>query len=668
MEYGITNRWNKNYLKLIRIILERRKNIKIQGGIRFGSNITPLQAKDFGFDHVAICSGAGKPRLLDIKNGFARGVRSASDFLMTLQLTGAANYQSISNLQIRMPIVVIGGGLTAVDTATEALAYYPVQVEKFLQRYEKYGEHLVLDEEEEIIANEFITHAKLIREELTRDKPDLVSLLNQFGGVKILYRKSIDQSPAYRNNHEEVEKALEEGIKIVEHIIPLEVKLDKYGHAAEIAATYKGQMDLNFPAKTLLIAAGTARNTSLAEEYTEFFELDSKYFKLIDELGNAHIAEKCTKPSVNHFLTYKDDDGFAISFLGDAHPSYAGNVVKAMASAKNAYKNISSIKPKSLYQHGFLDLVKTELIAKVVEINILAGNIIELVVHSPLAARNFKPGQFFKLQNFVKDKAYRSIAMEPLAMTGAMADPEKGLISLIVLEMGGSSSLCRHLAVGEEIVLMGPTGKATEIKPNENVVLIGGGLGNAVLFSIGKEIKNKGGKVTYFAGYRNQASIFKKEEIEKSADVVIWCTEDELIKDHSDHHFAFKGNLVSALKYYYQLLDNVFDKADKVIVIGSDKMMSAVKDFLLTQSKVKHKANCQFIASINSPMQCMMKEICGQCVQRHYDEDTKAESFVFSCVNQDQDMTFVDFSHLADRLRTNSLSEKITALFIANSN
>ena len=38
-------------------------------------------------------------------------------------------------MQLRLP-VVIGGGLTAIDTATEALAYYPVQVEKFLQRYE----------------------------------------------------------------------------------------------------------------------------------------------------------------------------------------------------------------------------------------------------------------------------------------------------------------------------------------------------------------------------------------------------------------------------------------------------------------------------------------------------------------------------------------------------
>src|SRR4029078_6472250 len=89
-----------------------------------------------GFDHVALAAGAGRPTMLDLPNGLAHGVRTASDFLMALQLTGAAKADSIANMQVRLPVVVIGGGLTAIDTATEALAYYPVQVEKFLARYE----------------------------------------------------------------------------------------------------------------------------------------------------------------------------------------------------------------------------------------------------------------------------------------------------------------------------------------------------------------------------------------------------------------------------------------------------------------------------------------------------------------------------------------------------
>ena len=68
--------------------------------------------------------------------GVIPGIRAASDFLMALQLTGAFKKSSIVNLMLRLPAIVIGGGLTAIDTSTEALAYYPVQVEKLLDSFE----------------------------------------------------------------------------------------------------------------------------------------------------------------------------------------------------------------------------------------------------------------------------------------------------------------------------------------------------------------------------------------------------------------------------------------------------------------------------------------------------------------------------------------------------
>ncbi len=165
-EYGITVRWNKNFLKIIRLLLERRGEFAMFGGVRFGGTLTVESAFEMGFDHIALCAGAGRPTVIPMKNGLVRGVRQASDFLMALQLTGAAKFESLANLQIRMPIVVIGGGLTAVDTATESLAYYVVQVEKFLKRYEllvaEIGERAVLSKwnaEDAEIATEFLDHA-----------------------------------------------------------------------------------------------------------------------------------------------------------------------------------------------------------------------------------------------------------------------------------------------------------------------------------------------------------------------------------------------------------------------------------------------------------------------------------------------------------------------------
>ncbi|MEK7845007.1 MAG: FAD-dependent oxidoreductase, partial [Pseudomonadota bacterium] len=116
-EYGITVRWNKNFLKLIRLLLERREEFALFGGVRFGGTLTTDDAFAIGFDHVALAAGAGRPTVLNLPNGLARGVRAASDFLMALQLTGAAQSDSIANMQLRLPVVVIGDGLTAIDTA-----------------------------------------------------------------------------------------------------------------------------------------------------------------------------------------------------------------------------------------------------------------------------------------------------------------------------------------------------------------------------------------------------------------------------------------------------------------------------------------------------------------------------------------------------------------------
>jgi NADPH-dependent glutamate synthase beta subunit-like oxidoreductase/NAD(P)H-flavin reductase len=669
-EYGITVRWDKNYLKIIRLLLERRQNFALYGGIRFGSNITYTQAFELGFNHIALAMGAGKPNLLSIPNSLVKGVRTASDFLMALQLTGADKANSISNLQIRLPVVVIGGGLTAIDTATESLAYYQVQVEKILKRYETLGEEGISknwSEEDRITAQEFITHAKALRN--AKSYLEKLDLINSWGGITICYRKSLTDAPSYRLNHEEVEHAIKEGIKFAENITPTGFDVDDFGHATSITT-----IDKKIPARTILIAAGTNPNITISLEDPNHFKLDGRYFTAVDEQGNKVTPERIAKPNIPYVLSSIDADK-SVSFFGDLHPSFAGNVVKAMASAKQGYPAITNIlaksQPNSITAKEFRDKLNSLLIATVHDVVRLTDNIVEVIVKAPLAATNFKPGQFYRLQNFetlaIKNND-TTFAMEGLALTGASVDREKGLLSTIVLEMGGSSNLCAYLKKDEPVVLMGPTGTPTEIRPNENVMLIGGGLGNAVLFSIGKAFRDAGSKVLYFAGYKKLSDRYKIKEIEEAADYVVWACDEGLIEPSRSQDSSYHGNIIEAIKAYAENKlgpTNIELKSiDRIIAIGSDKMMEAVAIARHNSLKPYLNDTHEAIASINSPMQCMMKEICAQCLQKHVDPTTGLETYVYSCFNQDQLMDTVSFPHLNDRLKQNSLQEKMTASWI----
>jgi NADPH-dependent glutamate synthase beta subunit-like oxidoreductase/NAD(P)H-flavin reductase len=698
-EYGITVRWNKNFLKLIRLLLERRAQFSMFGGVRFGGTITIDSSFEMGFDHVALCAGAGRPTVIPMKNGLARGVRQASDFLMALQLTGAAKANSVANLQLRMPIVVIGGGLTAIDTATESLAYYVVQVEKFLERYETLAAEKGAGEvqagwtpEETETAGEFLAHAYAIRAEralAAREgrNPQLVKLLNTWGGVSIAYRRRLIDAPSYTLNHEEVAKALQEGIRFAESLTPEMVELDQYGHAAALHLKAASGEQVRMPARSILVAAGTQPNTVLGREDQQNVFLDGKWFQAVDEEGNPVKPERVAKPQKAAVLMSLRKDLRAISFFGDLHPSFAGNVVKAMASAKQGYPVVSRTlarrKPSGPAPAELLKKLNYELRAVVREVIRLTPTIVEVIAQAPTAARAFKPGQFYRLQNYevLAPRVNGTVlGMEGLALTGASVDREKGLLSTIVLEMGGSSDLCALLKPGEPMILMGPTGTPTETPAQETVLLICGGLGNAVLFSIGQELRAQGSRTIYFAGYKKIIDRYKVEEIEKAADIVIWCCDEApgftpgRVQDK-----AFVGNIVEAILAYGRgdlkpdpeagpaleaETELSLHSVDRLVVIGSDGMMGAIArarhTVLAPFLKPDHKA----IGSINSPMQCMMKEICAQCLQLHKDPKTGEETVVFSCFNQDQQLDQVDWASLRTRLSQNGVQEKLTKQWI----
>ena len=697
-EYGITVRWDKNFLKLIRLLLERRSEFAMYGGIRFGGTLTIEDAFALGFDHIALCAGAGKPTVVPMKNGLARGVRQASDFLMALQLTGAAKADSVANLTVRLPVVVIGGGLTAIDTATESLAYYPLQVEKFLARYEtlvaEQGEAVVRrgwSEEESATAEEFIAHAHAIRAERTAAAregraPRLAQLLDGWGGVTIAYRRRLIDAPSYTLNHEEVAKAMEEGIRFAEGLTPEAVEVDAFGHAAGLTCS-RHRLDeagklagsgerVTLPARTILVAAGTQPNTVLGREDPAHVMLDGRFFQAYDEEGRKVTPARVAKPDQVHVLMSVMPDGRTISFFGDLHPSFAGNVVKAMGGAKQGYPVVSRVLAKrSPAAPAALQLrarIEDELRPRVERVERLTPSIVEVVVRAPIAARAFKPGQFYRLQNYEHHAARidgTTLAMEGLALTGAWVDRERGLLSTIVLEMGGSSDLCTLLEPGEPVVLMGPTGTPTETPAGETVALVGGGLGNAVLLSIGAALRQNGSKVLYFAGYKRLIDRYKVADIEKAADVVVWCSDEAPgFTPTRPQDRAFVGNIVQGMVAYGSgaLGESaiLLNRIDRLVAIGSDGIMQAVAAARHGALKPYLKPDHRAIASINSPMQCMMKEICAQCLQVHRDPVSGAETVVFSCFNQDQPLDQVDFGVLHERLGQNAVQEKLAALWI----
>jgi NAD(P)H-flavin reductase/NADPH-dependent glutamate synthase beta subunit-like oxidoreductase len=699
-EYGITVRWDKNFLTLIHLTLARRDRLRIYGGIRFGGTLPLDDAWARGFAHVAIAAGAGRPTVIDMKNNLVRGVRKASDFLMALQLTGAFKRGALPNLQARLPAVVIGGGLTGIDTATELFAYYPLQVEKTLERYEALcgdaGEaavRAIYDVEELTILDEFLEHGRAVRSERQRaaaagEPPDFIPLVRGWGGVTLAYRKRMADSPAYRLNHEEVIKALEEGIWFAENLDPREIVADERSHANAIVFR-AADRDVVMPARTILVAAGTTPNITYEKEQPGTFQMDArrKFFQgFRAERGDGEVT---LVPDARGFFTSYNNDGRLVSYYGDNHPQYAGNVVKAMASAKHGYRHVVDLFRDAIAEidlagsasreaawQALIDGLDDDLLATVERVERLTPTIVEVVVRARAAARHFRPGQFYRLQNF-EALAPRAgdggsagatsspLLMEGIALTGAWVDQEQGLLSLIALELGVSSRLCSYLRPGEPVVVMGPTGTPTEIPHGESVLLAGGGLGNAVLFSIAKALRDNGNRVIYFAGYRKGEDLFKREEIEAATDQVIWSTDTGVaIAPGRPHDAHFRGNIVQAMVAYArgELGDQLVPMGDvsRLIAIGSDRMMAAVKAARFTALAPFVRPDHVAVASINSPMQCMMKEVCAQCLQRHVDPQTGREEFIFSCFNQDQLMDHVDFEHLNARLRQNTVQEKLS--------
>ena len=463
------------------------------GGIRFGGGAT-LSMDDawaMGFDHIALCMGAGKPTVLDIPNGLARGVRQASDFLMALQLTGAAKLSSIANLQLRLPVVVIGGGLTAIDTATESLAYYVRQVEKFAAalphaggRTRRGGGARRWNAEEAGIADEFLAHAAAIARGARRRpraegrQPRAGAAAGRLGRRDHRLSPPADRQPVL---HAEPRGSGQGagGSGALRRGPDAASRSRSTASATPPGCGSRAPMARKrvLPARAILVAAGTQPNTVLAREDGRI-QLDGRYFQAVDETGAPVTAgarprqagcdaradasrrerplhQLLRRPASELLRQCREGDGRREARL----PGRVARAWPRRPATEVAGAELIARCRRDLRAHGACGASAHAHHRR--GGGACAGRRARVPAGSVLSAAELRnAGSAHRTR---QASASTVLAMEGLAMTGAWTDPAQGLVSVIVLEMGGSSDLCALLKPGEPVVLMGPTGTPTEI-------------------------------------------------------------------------------------------------------------------------------------------------------------------------------------------------------------
>jgi NADPH-dependent glutamate synthase beta subunit-like oxidoreductase/NAD(P)H-flavin reductase len=684
-EYGITVRWDKNFLKLIYLSLMRRPYFQVVGGVRFGGTITVEDAWEMGFDHFVVAVGAGLPKALPIPGSMAPGMRQANDFLMALQLGNAAKASSLTNLQIRLPAVVIGGGLTGVDTATELQAYYITQVEKVLTRYEllvaEQGEDLIhqqLEPAEREILAEYLRHGQAVRKERERAKaekqqPNFIKLAHEWGGVTIAYRRSMQESPAYVHNHEELKKALEEGIFYAEGLEPTAVDLNEFGHTQTLICHKRirdqanewvtTKEEIRLPARSILVATGTQPNTAYEFEHRGTFNRVNLQYQHYEDVEGAltvgHGVVHCKEPEFGPFTSYQKNDK-RVSLVGDTHPVFHGSVVKAIASGMRTYPKILDVLHDKLGLKGndneyqaFAERIQDLFCTRVVSLSRKTKDIIEITIRAPLAAKHFKSGQFYRLQNFetlAPRLDHTLLQMEPIALVTAECDKKKGELTFIVSENSASAKLCATLKPNDPVSLMGPTGVRAKISAEHEVVLI---IGDQSSFSFvrnyGANLRAMGNRVIYVCQVNHKDDVYCQEQLENASDVIVWQTNED--------------DFVTTLTAESKTLS--LHDVDRVYIVGNTDMMrrfQAARKTLLKELLIK---NPNVFGSVYGNMQCMLKGVCAQCLQWQIDPETgQRTKAVFACSWQDQPLELIDIDHIDARHMQNRLFDQLNKLWI----
>ena len=193
---------------------------------------------------------------------------------------------------------------------------------------------------------------------------------------------------------------------------------------------------------------------------------------------------------------------------------------------------------------------------KIISKEHFSDKVFKFVIEAPLIAKSRKAGHFVIVR--VGEKGER------MPLTIAEADPVKGTITLVVQEVGLSSTRLCELNVGDYITdVVGPLGKATHIENFGTVVCAGGGVGVAPMLPIVQALKAAGNRVITVLAGRSKNLIILEDEMKASSDEVIVMTDDG--------SYGRKGLVTEGIEDVIKR-----EKVDKCFAIGPAIMMKFV--------------------------------------------------------------------------------------------
>jgi NAD(P)H-flavin reductase len=177
-------------------------------------------------------------------------------------------------------------------------------------------------------------------------------------------------------------------------------------------------------------------------------------------------------------------------------------------------------------------------------------------------------------------------------------------------------------------------------------------------------LKKLGHRVILVSLMRTAEELYCQAELEAASDVILWLTDNgALVAAHREQDISDHGELITVLRKYAEKI--ALNTVDQVMVVGSADLIRRVQQARVGLLKDHFSANCEFIASVYGPMQCMMKGVCAQCLQWQIDPATgKRTKAVYACSWQHQPMQVVDLHNVDERLSQNRVEEILTNLWL----